>query len=279
MPVPEKYEHIEFHGIIDNGGFNIEQLRDTVGNYKPKLLGADVNEAIFNISMEYENFVDDAGHYLVPMVSAFLEDNNQLRIQYATAAAAISTRLTADAIYTLFCVAANKFEPNELAKLKNEIYLSDMPLNTRYKFTSQPNYRGQLLRNKCGTITEPRLTVPEGLKDHPLKLKMSDGTVKTFDKGIGSGPDSQYDFIIPKGLFKTFTVYVGQHAEIGNKGKCGFEILLDGTLATKTSIIKGNEPAKFIKIKLKNAHKITIKTTGAKNAYTHAVWAAPILKK
>ncbi len=241
--------------MVDNGGFELEQLRQTYGTYKPRLLGRTIEEAVFNLDLEHERYMTESTKCIVPMLSAYFDDDLEGYGRYGLRAANLSTRLTADFLYTVLCISSNKFEENDLAKLPKEFSLTDVPIAAANKVL--PGY------------AEPI----------PVKLKTADNTIRDFDNGFVVGSDTEYSFIVPPGLFKTLEVRVGQQPECGAEGKCRFEILLDGKSVSKTEEISAKDAPQLLKVRLEQARTITIKTDGSKkDDKINAVWAQPILK-
>lgn len=255
MIIPEKHKDSELHKVIDGGGITLDGLKNTIGGYKPKLLGGTRDEAIFNIATEHELYMDESYHYLLPMVDAYMKDDQELFADYGNASAAFAVKLTADFLYTALCLSKERFNPEYLASLSDAVYLSDIPVSESNKLL--PKYRPQQI----------------------LKLKMPDNSKRIFEKGFGVEGDIEYSFVVMPDLFDTFSVYVGQNLAVDQGGGCSFQILLDGMPVKKTRIIGGLDQAEFLEVDLKSARKITIKTADRTSSSVQAVWGDPLLKK
>lgn len=256
MFVPEKYQYISLHKVVDSGGFDLEQLRQAYGAYKPRLLGKTIAEAIFNLDLEHESYMEESAKCMIPMLTAYCADDLEGYGRYGLRAGILSARLTADYLYTVLCISSDRFEESDLAKLKNKVSLADVP------------------------IAAANTVLPKYKEPIPVKLKTPVDSIEEFEKGFVVNDNVEYSFIVPSGLFKTLEVIVGQQPECGVKGSCSFEILLDGESASKTQKLSADDDPQMLKVNLQNAKQITLKTSDSKKAENiHAVWAEPVLKR
>jgi hypothetical protein len=279
MDVPPEKAFAALHSITDAGGFTDSQLAKSLEGYKPRLLGATVEEALFHLGQRHEDMHCQAARHLIPMLLAYFKGDDQGRATEALAAAAPGARLIADVLYTLLCISQNKIDPAEVAGLPQIINLADLTIASGMPFSWRPNYGDQALRNASGK-TGLVYTDPPGLTAQPLRLLMEDGQVREFKKGYGVSSKTHYTFLLKPGVFKTFSVTVGNQSGIGASGFSGFQILLDGKIAADSGLIAGKSPAKILKVDLAQARELTLQNYGeCSSTKCHAVWADPVLSR
>ncbi|MBT4821759.1 MAG: hypothetical protein HON70_38995 [Lentisphaerae bacterium] len=276
MPVPERLEEGNFHTRIDAGGFTLNELKAAMEGYRPILLGTSAAELVFNLGERQYRMNRECVRHLIPMMMALCHDQRKEFGAEGLQAATEGTKLVADTLYSLLMVS---FGRATLDMMPAAVSLADYTPASGTGFTwNRLNYQGRIMRNASGSFGDA--AVPSKLRNVPLKLKLPDGVVKEFAKGFGAGVVTEYTFLVPPGVFTTFSVDVGSNADIGSEGIAGFSILLDGKSAAETGDMAGGEPAKHLEIVLGQARKLTLKTTGqGKSAKIHAVWANPLLKR
>lgn len=274
LPTSDKVDQEMLHSRIDGCGMTEEQLVRAVGAYQPRLLGHSVEELTFQLLEEQMRMNQRSSKRVFPMLQALSTDNESEFIAQGAAAAADGTRLVADALHTVLCIAQQRFD----SPLPTEASLADrLPARATAFSWSDANHSGQLLRNASGAVFSNKSDPPK-LGRCPLKLKMADGSVRQFALGFGVGGRTEYTFLLPKGQFKTFTVHAGNDAELSGEVNTSFEIALDGKPATATSKMTGAQPSQRLEVPLGDAETITLrcKAEGPLNR-THGVWAEPKL--
>lgn len=282
MDMPPDKAGKSLHMVIDGGyegTFSMAQIKKAMETYKPRLLGAGEGEIIFHLTQRHEQMHTQAAKQLIPMLQAYGKGDKAAFATAGLAAARPGAELVADLLYSLICAGKGKVDAAEAAALPKEVNLADCAVAEGTGFTwNRMNYQGRALRNASGTFGWA--SEPADLKPVPLKLKMEDGSVKTFDKGYGVGGLTEYTFLLQPEVFKTFSVYVGNHAQIGKEGVCSFQVVLDGKVVADSGMLKGDAPAKLLKVELGKARKLTLRTRHeGKGALVHAVWAQPVLGK
>ena len=277
MPMPDELRAKNLHTVIDGGGFTHAQLKAAVGDRPPLLLATSVEELTFTLAERHEQALVQAPQHLIPMLTAFAKEDKVAFGAAGAQAATLAVNMVSDALYTAICIAQKRIDPAEAARLPSRISLADIAPASGTGFTwNRLNYQGRPLRNASGTLGWA--SQPSNLKPQPLKLKLPEGGVKTFAKGWGVGVLTQYTFLLQPGVFRTFDVWVGNHAELGIEGVTSYEILLDGKSVAKTEFMRGDCNAQRLTVELGTARKLTIKTGGeGKSAKIHAVWANPVL--
>lgn len=275
LPVSDEVDQQMLHARIDACGMTVDQLREAVKGYQPRLLGYSVEELIFNLTEEHLAMNGRSSKQLFPMIQALNEGDEAKFIALGITAAADGTRLTADVLHTVLCLANSRLEGTPPA----EVSLADRTPARSSPFSwSDRNHQGRLIRNASGAVQQ-NMSDPPKLGRHPLKLQMPEGSVREFAKGFGVGWKTEYTFLLPRGVFKKFTVYAGNDAGLGTEGINTFEVLLDGKPAAATPKLTGiAQPAQRLDVPLGDATTLTLRCSseGAPNR-THGVWAEPTL--
>jgi hypothetical protein len=102
--VPEKYKNENFHHLIDKGGFDLEQLKKTVGDYKPVLLGKNEAEIVAAFQTRHEAAMVNSSSQLIPMMQAICADDTEKTAEYGLAAATPAAKLAADYLYSILYI-------------------------------------------------------------------------------------------------------------------------------------------------------------------------------
>lgn len=102
--VPEKYKKVNFHGLIDDGGFDLAQLKKAVGDYKPVLLGRTEGEIITAFQRRHEAAMENSSSQLIPMMQAICADDKAKTAEYGLAAAVPAVKLAADYLYSILYI-------------------------------------------------------------------------------------------------------------------------------------------------------------------------------
>lgn len=284
MDVPPEKVNAQLHGVLDGayaGCFTREQIVKSMEGYKPVLLGATIEEALFHLGQRHEDMHVASAKHLIPLLQAYFKDDKETFNKHILAAGQGSAKLVADTLYTLICISQGKVDPAEAAALPKEINLADVTIAKGMPFYWRTNYANQPVRNASGASGFVA-TEPKGLTAEPLKLLMEDGQVREFKKGYGVAVGTRYLFLLQPDVFKTFTVTVGNQSGIGEHGFSSFQIFLDGKVVADSGMMDGKQAAKVLKVDLGKARQLTIQTTGKENvksALCHPIWAEPVLSK
>lgn len=114
--VPEKYKKTNFHGLIDDGGFDLAQLEKSVGDYKPVLLGKTEAEIIAAFQKRHEAAMENSSSQLIPMMQAICADDREKTAEYGLAAATPAVKLAADYLYSILYICAEDTEKSKIKK-------------------------------------------------------------------------------------------------------------------------------------------------------------------
>lgn len=135
----------------------------------------------------------------------------------------------------------------------NVVYLSDLGVKNSNKMTS-----------KDKTIAE-----------NPLTLRLENGEVIKFDKGINGLSDNDIIVNIEGKGFKKFQSYVGLDREVlGYRGTAEFKVFADGKEVFNSGVMKSSDRAKFIDIDLNGVKelKLQILNSDGVTKYDHGTY-------
>lgn len=274
LPPSEKMAGQLLHGPIENGTFKV-----SIAGYQPRLLGTTVEEAAWRMLHRVHEGIINARSTTFPIIHALNAGDEEEKLKWQLKAATFDAQVVADAMHTLLCLGAQKFEDNALEPLRSVSIATFWPeeaLSLYYpqtQFAGSPNWG----HAHVGVVMEG------GGKAVPMKLRVSDNeqvTEKIFKDGISPVMGKQLTWHLPKGVFKRFTVLAGLQAGLGDKGRVEFTVLGDGKpLATIT--LNGTDPAHAFECDVFGVSQLQLAVAGRgldpKSNY--AVWAEPTLRK
>jgi hypothetical protein len=87
-------------------------------------------------------------------------------------------------------------------------------------------------------------------------------------------------FVLPKGVFRRFTVLAGLHPELGAKGRVEFTIHGDGKPLTSITL-NGTDAAQKLECELSGVSQLQLMLTGRglDSKSNYAIWAEPSLMR
>ncbi len=94
------------------------------------------------------------------------------------------------------------------------------------------------------------------VEGNPLRLKMPDGQVRTFENGIGVQSFARLSFQVPEG-FDTFAAIVGIDRETGGLGDCEMIVEADG-IRVWAGRVRGSDPAQELQLDIGDARELTL---------------------
>lgn len=274
LPPPDGMKGKLLHGPIENGTFEV-----SIKDYQPQLLGVTVEEASWRLLHRVHEGIINARSTTLPIIQGLYANDVQAVLTSQLKAATMDARVVADALHTILCLGAQKFEDSDQASLKTVGIAALFPLEAvnlyfpQSEFFSAP-YWGY---PHTGVILEG------GTKEVPLKLRIAkDGGAmeQEFTKGISAGMGKPLTFPLPRDVYQRFTVLAGLHPELGAKGRVEFTINGDGKpLATAT--LGGEDPAQLLDCDLTGVSQIQLVLTskGLNPKSNYAIWAEPTLLK
>jgi len=275
LPPPDKWEDALLHGPAENGRFEID-----LADYKPRLLGTSVEEAAFNLVHESHVTTVYARGLIVPIIQGLYRDDHAAVNEAQQKAAIRDAELVADACYTLACIAGNKFEPDHVGTLRRVDIAGLWPQEAPAFYMPQSTFFD---RPYWGHATRGKI-LKDGREAVPLRMRVKRGestVIETVESGIGTGTRSKLTYLLPAGVYETFQVTAGLHAELGVNGSVVFEIRGDGKTLAKTEPFSGKAPAQFIETPLAGITNLQLRaTSGAGDANAnYAIWGQPRLVK
>lgn len=274
MPPPDGMKGKLLHGPIENGKFEV-----AINNYQPQLLGITVEEASWRLLHRVHEGIINARSTTIPIIQALYADDAKAVLAAQMKAATMDAKVVADAMHTILCLGAQKFDDAEQTPLRTVGLASFFPLEAvnlyfpQSEFFSAP-YWGHA---RTGVVLEG------GTKEVPIKLRIAkEGGVveQEFAKGISAGMGKLLTFHLPKDVYQRFTVLAGLHPQLGAKGRVEFTINGDGKpLATAT--LGGEDPAQLLDCDLTGVMQIQLVLTsrGLNPKSNYAIWAEPMLIK
>ena len=154
------------------------------------------------------------------------------------------------------------FSPNKVGKYTVTYTVTDNDSNVTTKERTvvvygQSTYLSDM--NWVSATTGWRSVVKDMAVGTTSKIKLNiDGTVKTFDKGIGTATNSEIVYNLD-GNYDYFTTYLGtdKNYNIGST-TIRFRILADGKEVYTSDVIKTNTPAEYVKLDVTGVKQLTL---------------------
>lgn len=274
LPPSERMEGQLLHSPIENGTFEV-----SIADYQPRLLGTTVEEAAWRMLHRVHEGIINARGTTFPIIQALNAGDEETKLKWQLKAATFDAQVVADAMHTILCLGAQKFEDKAQEPLRTVSIAAFWPeeaLSLFYPqthFSSSPNWG----HARVGVVLEG------GTKIVPIKLRVLENEAaveKTFTDGISTVMGKPLSWHLPKGVYRRFTVLAGQQAGLGDKGRVEFTLLGDGKPLTAATL-NGTDPAKALECDVSNLSQLQLTAVGrgldAKSNY--AVWAEPVLHK
>lgn len=274
LPPSEKMAGQLLHGPIENGTFAV-----SIAGYQPRLLGTTVEEAAWRLLHRVHEGIINARSTTFPIIQALNAGDEEEKLKWQLKAASFDAQVVADAMHTLLCLGAQKFEDKAQEALRSVSIASFWPeeaLSLYYpqtQFAGSPNWG----HARVGVVLEG------GTKIIPIKLRVNDKeqvVEKTFTDGISTVMGRPLSWHLPKGVYKRFTVRAGLQAGIGDRGRVEFTLLGDGK-PLDTATLNGTDAAHTFECDIATVSQLQLITAGKgldpKSNY--AVWAEPVLRK
>jgi hypothetical protein len=274
MPPTAKMDGQLLHGPIENGTFAV-----SITGYQPKLLGVTVEEASWRLLHRIHEDIINARSTTFPIIQALYADDAQAVATHQMRAAVVDAQVVADAMHTILCLGSKRFEEaeeNSLGSVSISNYWPVEAVNLYYPqthFFSSP-YWG----HACSGFT-----LEGGTKPTPLRLRVQEKEgirERTIGKGISTGMGKPLTWLLPKGVYRKFTVLAGLQVGLGDKGRVEFAVLGDGK-ALATAMVNGADPAHAFECDIAGVTQLQLATTGKglDSKSNYAVWAEPVLRK
>jgi hypothetical protein len=275
LPPPEEHQDTLLHSPLENGKFTLD-LKD----YKPHLYGTTVEDAAFNLLNKSHATTVFARGQVIPIINGLYEKNDDVVNSAQQNAAIVGAEIVADALYTLICIAEQKFEPQAEAALQSVDISGNYPLEAPKLYMPQSSFFSKPYWGyaKVGKILK------DGKDAVPLKLRIKKGQgveIQQLASGIGTGTHSVLTYFIPADVYKSFTVTVGVHPELGAEGRVNFQIKSNGVILGKAGPLSGADTAQTLDINLKGVTNLQLiaSSAGGDGKGNYAIWGSPKLVK
>ena len=274
-----RYRHL--HRDLDDADPDEEALKEV----RPRLLGTSLAEAASQLRAEYEKMIQAAMAQLVPMITAAYAQDEAAMSLAITGSYRAAAAITASAWHTAHCVAARRFDDDEVRDLET-VRLNRVPYY--FGFTIDPYGFRPLMDFACDREgnTVPLVLRVKGAKGGAKQRSFADGIAMSWG-------NVQYD--IPGGVYERFLARIGvlssEPAHAGAVFKVvlsggpvvyepGLATVLDygGPIAFDSGVLTAAAPAIEIAVQLDGATGITL-IVECPDEPTHALWVEPVLIK
>lgn len=274
MPPSERMQDQLLHGPIENGTFDV-----SIKDYQPRLLGLTVEEASWSLLHRVHEGTINARSTTVPIIQALYAGDDEAVLKHQMKAATVDAQIVADALHTLLCLGANRFDPKASESLLSAGIARLWPLEAVHLYYPQTHFFGAPYwgHARVGVVLE------EGKKAVPIRLRIpaANGVEeKSFSEGISTGMGKPLSWLLPKGTYRKFTTWAGLQAGLGDKGRVEFSILGDGK-PLASIVVKGTEAAHRFECDVTGVSQLQLNVVsrGLDAKSNYAVWAAPTLVK
>jgi hypothetical protein len=274
LPPPEAMKGKLLHGPIESGALAV-----AIAGYQPKLLGATVEEASWRLLHRTHEVIINARGTTIPIIQALYAGDSAAVVAGQMKAATVDAQVLADALHTILCLGAEKFDAGQQDQLRSVGVAAFWPLEAVNLYFPQSHFFSSPYWGHART----GIALEGGTKPVPLKLRTAgkdSALEKVFTQGISTGMGRPLTFLLPKGVYPRLTVLAGLQSGLGEKGRVEFTILGDGKpLATAT--VSGTDPAHAFDVDLTGVTQVqfAVISRGTEPKSNYAIWAEPVLWK
>jgi hypothetical protein len=274
MPPTAVMEGKLLHGPIENGDFAVS-LKD----YQPRLLGTTVEEASWRLLHRVHEGIINARSTTVPIIQALYAGDEQGRLTHQLKAATKDAQVVADAMHTILCLGAGKFDIEAQKTCDHISIASFWPTEAVHLYYPQSHFfSSPFWGHACSNVV-----MEGGTKAVPIKLRIADkGSMieKEFPEGISTGMGKPLTFHLPKGVYQRFTAFAGLQIGLGDKGRVEFTVLGDGK-PLAAAIVNGTDAAHAFDCYITGVSQLQLNVVsrGLNPKSNYAVWAEPVLAK
>ena len=276
IPVPEAFRDLPLHGLIEGGSLKID-----LTGYHPQLLGTTSGEAVSNLVERFNTMIRNARSQLIPILQGVFQNSQDGIDKGRLRAATMDAQVAADALYTIFSIAKDRFEAEDKARLESVDVSSLTPLEVisqsyfpQNTYFSNP-YFGYPVRNGI---------LEGGKQKQPLVLNVIENgktNLQRFEQGVGLGTHSRLTYALPAKVYDRFECLVGLHALLGKGGSVSFRVYADGEAVFDSGMMTGEDPAKQVSLPVWRVDEISmdVQSQNATPGSNYAVIARPTLSK
>jgi len=274
LPPSEAMKDQLLHGPIENGDLPVK-----IDGYRPRLLGTIVEEASWRLLHRIHEGILNARSTTVPIIQALYASDAKAVETAQMKAATVDAQITADALHTMLCLGAERYEPEA------ERALAQAPISALWPLEAESLYypQKQFFSSPNWGFPHTGVILAEGKKAQPLKLRVTgrDGASveREFPNGISAGMGKSLTFLLPRGVYHGFTVLAGLHPGLGANGKVEFTITGDGQ-PLASAVVSGAEPAHAFECDVRQIAELQLTLTSRGDPRSqYAIWAEPTLWK
>ena len=123
------------------------------------------------------------------------------------------------------------------------------------------------------SYTSPKKDI--SISNNTLRLTNGDGTIASFERGIGSHSTSTIIYDLSDKDYSYFSSYVGVDRQMFNTvGSVTFEVYVDGEKKFDSGLMTAKEPMKYVEVDINGAKELKLVVTDGKNGNgsDHATW-------
>lgn len=275
MPPSESMHDQLLHGPVENGTFVV-----SIAGYRPRLLGATVAEASWRLLHRVHEGIVNARSTTFPIIQALYAGDEEGRVKAQMKAATFDAQVVADALHTVLCLGAGKYDGAEVQALTAVDIAAFWPVEAVNLYFPQSTFFSAPFRGhaRVGVVLEG------GLKAVPLRLRLQDADGATVDRvfasGISTGMGRPLTWHLPVGIYKRFRVRAGLQTGIGDQGRVEFTIFGDG-VRLGGAVLGGGEPSQKLECSIESIAELRLaaESRGLHPKSNYAVWADPLLEK
>ncbi|WP_170266870.1 NPCBM/NEW2 domain-containing protein [Brevifollis gellanilyticus] len=271
MPSTTVMEGKLLHGPIENGDFTV-----SIEGYQPRLLGTSIEEASWRLLHRVHEGIINARSTTLPIIQALYAGDDQAKLTQQLKAATKDAQIVADAMHTILCLGADKFDAEARKACDRASISTFWPIEAVHLYYPQSHFfSSPYWGHACSDAV-----MEGGAKKLPIKLRVADAEEKTFTEGIGTGMGKALTFHLPKSVYKRFIVLAGLQSGIGAKGRVEFTLLGDGK-PLGSAIVNGGDPAHAFECDVSTVSLLQLNAVnrGLDPKSNYAVWAEPVLRK
>ena len=274
LPPTEVMKGKLMHGPIENGTFAV-----SIAGYEPQLLGVTLEEASWRLLHRVHEGILNARSTTVPIIQALYADDAEAVTTHQLKAATMDAKVVADAMHTILCLGADRFDAKAEEALRMVGMASYWPIEAVHLYYPQTHF----FSSPYWGHARSGVALEGGIQEVPLKLRLQDKDglkEKEFTQGISTGMGKHLTWHLPKGVYQRFTVLAGLQAGLGDKGRVEFTLVGDGK-PLATAIVNGTDPAHAFECEITGVTLLQLAATarGLDPKSNYAVWAEPTLGK
>jgi len=135
LPPTEIMKGKLMHGPIENGTFAV-----SIADYQPQLLGVTLEEASWRLLHRLHEGILNARSTTVPIIQALYADDAKAVTTHQLKAATMDAKVVADAMHTILCLGAGKFEDEAQEALSAVSIASYWPVEAVHLYYPQTDF-------------------------------------------------------------------------------------------------------------------------------------------